>query len=99
MHEHRHGCDCETCWIEYQQSVAGRENAHYAAAQAEQEAEYWAEREAEHLNSLASRDQDVQGVPADVEITGRSWDPKAAGARAVDKHGDALRRLSDEETE
>jgi hypothetical protein len=32
-----------------------------------------------------------------VEITGRSWDPKAAGRRAVEKHGDALKRLSDEQ--
>lgn len=39
------------------------------------------------------------GAAADVEITARSWDPAAAGRRAVEKHGEALRRLADDPEE
>lgn len=51
----------------------------------------------ETLFSLSSDETSVAGSGAAVEITGRSWDPKAAGRRAVEKHADALKRLSDEE--
>lgn len=46
--------------------------------------------------ALHSDEQSVAGAQATTEIAGRSWDPEAAGRRAVEKHGEALKRLSDE---